>query len=346
MRNKKIFHLTVFLVLFIFIGITPLFAGDPARTGTAAGVQVLVPVGARDLAMGGANVANTEGLDAIFWNPGGLSSMKGTASGVFSTMNIFNDIKVNYVAVGVKMGRFGTLGISLKSFSFGDIPMTTIQDPDGASGRTFSPTFVTTGLTYSRRLTDAIQVGITGKVVYESVPRASANAFAVDAGIQYHELGGIPGLSFGLVVKNVGTNMSYSGSGLTTQAVEEGKVAQDFYDRISSSDQLPALIELAVGYKRVVAEDNTVLLGALFQNNNFGNDAYKIGAEYMYKDLIALRGGYLFLNNVQSSDVLYRFTLGLGLHVKLGNTDFSLDYSYRDSQYFDGNNLFSIKVGF
>jgi hypothetical protein len=309
-------------------------------------VQTKVPVGARDLAMGGANIANTVGLDAIYWNPAGLSSMKNNAAGVFSTMSIFNDINVNYVAIGLRMGRLGSMGVSLKAFDFGDIPVTTTEDPDGASGRTFSPTFVTTGLTYSRLLTDAIQVGFTGKLIYESIPRASASAFAFDAGIQYHELGGIPGFSIGLTVKNIGGNMTYQGSALTTQASTGSLGQNEFVDRIASSDQLPAMVELGAGYKRLIAENNTVTVSGLFLNNNFGNDAFKIGGEYMFQDLIALRGGYLLENNTAAEDNLYRFTAGVGLHYNLGGSDVTFDYTYRDSQYFDGNNLFSLRIGF
>ena len=79
-----------------------------------------------------------------------------TAAGQFSTMTIFNDVSVNYLGLGVKSEELGAFGVSIKSFDFGDIPYTTNQDMDGSSGRTFSPTFVTVGLTYSNLLTDVI----------------------------------------------------------------------------------------------------------------------------------------------------------------------------------------------
>ncbi|GAB4369104.1 MAG: type IX secretion system outer membrane channel protein PorV [Calditrichia bacterium] len=343
MRHKIIIFISVFLLLMLTVG---LYAGDADRIGTAAGVQVLVPVGARDLALGGADIANTSGLDAIYWNPAGLSLMKNTAGALFSTMTIFNDINVNYLAIGVKSGRFGTVGFSLKAFDFGDIPLTTVEDMDGASGRTFSPTFVTTGLTYSRMLTDAILVGATGKLIFESIPRASASAFAFDIGIQYHNLGRVQGLSLGLAVKNIGTNMQYSGSGMLAQATEKGSAFQDFRRRETSSDQLPANVELGLSYKRNIAENNSITVAGIFQNNNLDNDQYKFGAEYAYSDLIFLRGGYLLAQNVESENQLYTFTLGLGLHYKVGGTDLTLDYAFRDSQYFDGNNMFSLRIGF
>lgn len=341
MRKHKLTWAIAVIMLVLLMGLPSVYAGDEARTGTASGEQLLVPVGARDLALGGSNVAFSSGLDAIYWNPAGFSSMSSRAAGTFSTMTIFNDIKVNYLAIGVKAGKFGSVGFSLKAFDFGNIPYTTVEDMDGASGRTFSPTFLTGAVTYSRKLTDAIQVGISGKFITEQVPRASGSAVAFDIGIQYHELGGISGLSMGLVVKNIGTDMQYSGSAFLL------KDAQGNFSEIpTASFQLPATVELGVGYKRNINEENSLILNGNFVNNNFGNDNFKFGAEYNYNDLIALRGGYLFAQDVEAEAQLYTFTLGVGLHYKFGNTDLSLDYAFRDSQYFDGNNLFQLTIGF
>ncbi len=346
MRKRKLIWLFIFVAILLFAALSPVYGGDPARTGTAGGEQLLVPVGARDLAMGGANIAMTTGLDAIYWNPAGFSSMQNRAAGLFSTMNIFEDIRISYLAVGVAAGNIGHIGVSIKTFDFGDIPVTTNADMDGASGQTFSPNFFTLGLTYSKRLTDAIQVGVTGKVISESIPRANASAYAFDVGIQYHQLGGIDGLSVGFAVKNIGTDLNYEGGGLVQQFVNPETGLQEFTQRSAATHTLPANFELGVGYKREVAENNTVRITGIFQNNDFGNDSYSFGGEYAYSDLIAVRGGYRFYDGIDAEDVLYKLTLGVGLHYKLGATDVTFDYAYRDSQYFNGNNMFSIKIGF
>lgn len=345
MNRKKLFLILTMFTLVVFVGSLPLYGGDVARTGTAGGVQVQVPVGARSLAMAGANVADVQGLEAIYWNPAGLGTFKGKAAGTLSTMQIFNDINVNYLALGVNMGRLGALGFSLKAFDFGDIPVTTNQDMDGLSGETFAPTFVTTGLTYSKRLTDAISVGITSKIILESIPRASATAVAFDMGIQYLSLGGINGLSMGLAVKNIGTSMQYTGSAFLVQAKDAGSALDDFREIPTAKANLPATVELGLGYRYNIAEDNSLLFSGNFQNENFGQDAFRFGLEYGYSDFVALRAGYV-KQDVDSENQLYSFTAGLGLHTTLGTTDLSFDYAYRDSQYFDGNNLFSLTIGF
>lgn len=335
------------LTLAFICGIQFSFAGDVSRTGTAAAAQLTVPVGARYLSMGGANIANVEGVDGIYWNPSGLALMSNVATGVFSTMNIFNDVRVNYIAVGTQMGDLGNLAVSLKSFDFGDIPLTTVLDTEGSGGQTFSPTFATVGLTYAVQLTDVVKIGLTGKLITESIDRASASAFAVDAGIQYDNVGGNEGLSFGIVVRNVGTSMQYEGSGLTVESTEvNGGKFQGFTKREAASDDLPASFEIGLGYKSSIDEENSLLVSTNFSNYNFGSDALRLGAEYMFNDMIALRGGYIYATDIDSEEQLYRFTAGVGFQYNISGMDLTLDYSFRDSQYFDGNNLFSLKLGF
>jgi len=71
----------------------------------------------------------------------------------------------------------------------------------------------------------------------------------------------------------------------------------------------------------------------------------KFGLEYQYTDLIALRGGYVDVARTSSTDTNYKWTLGAGVNVPLGNVKFGFDYAYRDSEYFDGNNMFSFTLG-
>jgi hypothetical protein len=346
MKKNKLIGLTTFMVVMLLLGMQLSHAGDPARIGTASGEQVLIPVGARSMALAGANAAFTSGLEAIYWNPAGFSRMNSRAAGMFSTMQIFSDISVNYLAVGVDAGQIGSFGFSIKSLGFGDIPLTTLEDSDGASGQTFSPSFVTGALTYSRALTDAIYVGVSGKLISESIPRASASALAFDIGIQYLAVGNIPGFSMGLVVKNIGTKIQYGGSAFLAPATDEGSTTSDFRSRPTASHQLPATVELGLGYERQIAEEHALMLSGNFANNNFGNDDWKLGLEYMYTDLIALRGGYIFTENIESEDQLFTYSLGLGLHYNVSGTDLMFNYAYRAQQYFDGNNLFEFVVGF
>lgn len=345
MISRKIYSGLVILAIIVGFAAAPLYSGDADRIGTAAGVQVQVPVGARDIALAGADLSNTYGLNAIFWNPAGLPRMDRAAVAQFSYMSIFNDIGVNYLAVAYNDEDLGAFGFSIKSFGFGDIPFTTNEDMDGASGRVFSPTFVTVGLSYARALTEFVNIGITAKIINESIDRAAASAVAFDIGLQYAGLGGIDGVNFGVAVKNIGTNMKYEGSALGDNYLDpNGK--EYFLNTPSASNQLPTAIELGLSYKALMNEDNSVLIAGNFQSNNFENDAMKFGVEYNYTNFLFARGGYVLGMGTESESQLYDFALGAGIKYDIGDIMFAFDYAYRNSQYFDGNSVFTLELHF
>ena len=148
---KKI--LLLFLVILLAASV---YAGDVARKGTTGAEQLLIPVGARGIATGGSFLANVSGLESIYYNPAGLDVTQRTEA-MFSYVSYLADINVSYFAVGTSLGDFGSIGIDLKTLDFGDIPVTTVQFPDG-DGTTYSPTYLTLGFTYSKVLTDRISI--------------------------------------------------------------------------------------------------------------------------------------------------------------------------------------------
>ena len=333
MKNIKIFILAI-----LMLGVA--FAGDEARLGTTAGTQVSVPVGARDLAMAGADLVYTRGVDAVFWNPASIGGIQG-ATGTFSNMSYIADVNVNYFAVGTTMGQLGNIAVTAKSIDMGDIPITTVESMDG-TGASFSPTIMTMALTYGKAFTDRINFGITGKMIYESIPRASASTVAFDIGVQYVDFANINGLGLALVLKNIGGDLHYSGSGLKTEATSE--VYSEFFDREASYDQLPSSYSIASSYK--IGE--SIVLGASFVSNNTSYDEVNIGGEYNFNNMIYLRGGLnsAMVQDVDKDNVLFGPSFGFGIHYELLGVGLLLDYAYRPANYFSGNQLISLGFAF
>jgi hypothetical protein len=141
---------TLILLFILSINFT-LFAGDQTRKGTSGADQVLIPVGARSIATGGAFISTISGVEAIYYNPAGLDVMNGSEA-MFSFMNYIADINVSYVAIGAQLGDLGSLALDYKTIDFGDIPITTVDNPDG-TGQSYSPSYLIVGLTYSKVLT-------------------------------------------------------------------------------------------------------------------------------------------------------------------------------------------------
>jgi len=330
------------------------FAGGENRVGTDAAPELLIPVGARDIALGGSNIATTSGIEAIYWNPAGLARSKSSTNAMFSHMNYIADIGVEYVAISAGFEGFGTIGFSLKSVSVGEIPITTEDQPDGTGG-TFSPTLVNLGLTYSRLLTDRISVGVTANLISERLDRVSANGFAFNAGVQYNGLGGVNGLSVGVAVKNIGPQMQFQGDGL----LREGQINDILrpgsnYRVTAASFELPSTIELGLAYAVDIGEQNGLNITGMFQNNNFSVDEYKLGAEYNYDNTFFLRGGYNLSESKKNNSLtvtdktsfIYGFTAGAGINYPVGNLDLTFDYAFRAVNFFQNNHVFAVKLGF
>src|SRR5690554_5110415 len=322
--------------------------GGQDRAGTSAAPELRIPVGGQYLAMNGAAVAIASGLEAIYWNPAGVYHTNTDASALFSYRSYIADMSMSFAAVSGNFGEFGTLGISFRDLSIGDINVTTMDQPDG-TGEIISTTYFVLGLTYSKLLSDRVSIGANINLINESWANVSATGFSVDAGVQYRDLF-VSGLAIGVVVKNLGGAMQYDGSGLIVQATDpNSERGQTFYKVTAASFELPSEIALGVSYTRALNEENYLSISGAFVNNNYAFDDYKVGLEYSYKNIAFLRGGYLF--SPQATDERMNIwedsTLGVGLNLKEFSTlDISVDYAYIPVQFFDANNTFSIRVNF
>ncbi|MGB5530446.1 MAG: PorV/PorQ family protein, partial [Ignavibacteriaceae bacterium] len=268
----------IILILIPILIATSIYAGDVARKGTTGAEQLLIPVGARGIATGGAFLANLTGLESIYYNPAGLDVYPQTEA-MFSYINYLADINVSYFAVGTSLGDFGSIGLDLKSFDFGDIPITTEQFPDG-TGQTYSPSFLTIGFTYSKILTDRISIGTNLKLISENIQNTSATGFAIDAGVQYRFS---ESLMIGAAVKNIGTNMEYSGPDLSTRTGIPGSIpgsSSGSYQIITEAFQIPSFFQLSLTYAFDFNEQNNLLLAGAYTANNSLEDIANFGLEY------------------------------------------------------------------
>lgn len=345
--------LTKIALTFLLLVIIPadIFASNPAKRGTAGAVELLLPVGARGTSLAGSMLSSPSGVEAIHWNPAGLAAgMRGSSvETMFSHMNYIAEVDVDYAAVGIKFGKSGALGFSFRTVDFGDIPVTTEDFPSG-TGETFSPTFVSIGVSYARQLTDRILVGATTKIITESILRTSALGIALDAGVIYSVKGGSPlsGLRFGVALKHIGPSMRFRGEDLERQVIppdsDPAAVAEPL-SVVAQSFELPSAFELGLSYDVHFVDKNRLTIMGAFQNANFGNDHYLGGLEYAYNDQLFLRAGY-GSSDRDSDRYIYGVTLGAGVSYPLGNLSVNVDYAYMDTEFFEGTNTFSVRLGF
>jgi|SRR5690554_26454 len=335
----------ILLVILTMMYITSLNAGDVSRKGTSGAEQLLIPVGARGIATGGAFISTLTGLEAIYYNPAGFGLHQRTEA-MFSYMNYIADINVSYFAAGTNLGEFGSIAFSLKTLDVGDIPVTTNEFPDG-TGETYSPGFLTIGLTYSKLLTDRISIGTNLKLISETIENVSATGFAIDAGVQYRLNQQI---SIGAAIKNIGDNMVFSGQGLRQSTSVPGTAPgapTATYEVVAEPFQLPSYFEMSAAYSYNFNEQNNFIIGSTYTANNNLEDRVHFGLEYGFMQTFFVRGGYNLLveNNDQST---YGLTFGAGLNYGFADgMGLTFDYAFREVKEFPtSNHIFTIKMWF
>lgn len=336
---KKMF---LFLITAGFVSL--LYAGDVARKGTNGAEELLIPVGARGIATGGAFLSTLTGLESIYYNPAGLDISKRTEA-MFSYMTYIADINISYLAVGTSLGDFGSFAFSFKSLDVGNIPVTTNDQPDG-TGSTYSPGFITVGLTYSKVLTDRVSIGTNFKLLSETIGNTSASGFAIDAGVQYKFTDQI---FLGATVKNIGSNMVFSGQDLRQRSNIKGSQPGSptgMFEAVAESFQIPSYFELSLAYSLNFDEENDLMFGSAFTANNSLEDKLHFGLEYSFMNNFFVRGGYSFLME-NTDESIYGFTAGAGVNYDFSDIGVSFDYAYRDVKEFPtSNHIFTVKLSF
>jgi len=339
-KNLSAFFLALAVLL---LCVSETQAGNERRVGTAGANELLLPVGSRATALGGSMTAMVSGVEAIHWNPAGVSRGTGVEA-MFSNMQYIADVNLNYFAVSSNFEGVGTFALSLRSLDFGDIPVTTVNAPEG-TGETFSPNFIVGGLTYSRAFTDRIYGGFTMKLVSERIQRTSAGGLAFDFGVQYFS---DFGLRLGVALKNLGPEMQYDGPDLETFVQipgQEPTARPRAVGLTAAAFELPSTLEIGVGYNFIPSEGHNLAVMGTFENSNFGNDEFHGGLEYSYSDMLFLRGGYA-MQAPNNDDNIYGPTFGAGVKFNVTGTAIAFDYAYRVVDFFDANQWFTLKVGF
>jgi hypothetical protein len=335
----KVFCLIVVAMLLCS---TALYAGGDERIGTSGASELRIPVGSRMSSLAGAGVAEAVGAEAMYWNPAGMAYFDGTEV-MFTNLQYFADIDINYFAAMTQLGDFGSLGVSAKIINFGDIEKTTVDAP-GGTGEIISPGYSIIGLTYSRRFTDRVAFGATAMLINEKIQQLTATGVAFDFGFIYDP--GWQGLKFGLVVKNYGPDMRFGGSNFDVESPVPNAppgTPDRTYRSQSATFELPSSVQLGMAWNLLNMDKNRATVMGLFQSNNLSQDEFRGGIEYGFDDMFFLRGGYV---GAKQDEYLFGATFGAGLTLPLGNTSLSFDYSWAQTELFDNSQFFTVKFGF
>ncbi len=358
-----------------------LFADNgPVRSGQAGFTQLLINGWGSSSGMGNSNSAGVSGVEAFYLNIAGLGHVQGSELG-FSRTSLLGGtgININTFGFGQRVGG-GALGVSVMSFSLGQIPITTVQQPDGGIG-TYKPSISNINVGYAYNFTDQISAGINMKVISESTPDVRTSGVAFDAGLQFATqllkntnalktkyLSDNPAakrgsdIRFGVSIKNLGPDLRYSGDGLATKSNINGNSFTTTTSQRSDKTQLPSLINIGLAYDFRLDQKAGMywhrLTAAMnFTNNSFSSNQTSFGLEYAYKEILMLRGGFDYEKGIFNYDtrrtaytgVCMGATVQIPLAKKIkdkreNNNMLGVDYSYRATNPFTGTHTFGLRI--
>ncbi|MBD3290095.1 PorV/PorQ family protein [candidate division KSB1 bacterium] len=192
---------------------------------------------------------------------------------------------------------------------------------------TFGAHDLAIGLTYSRQVTDQLQIGGNLRYVEEKLDDATAANWALDIGTVFHT--GLKSFRIAMVGRNFGPDVNFA----------------EYDERIQlepASVKMPMSFNLGCAYdilENVDGNPHLWTVAAEFIHPNDGPEKVNIGTEYSFQDFLSLRGGYRFNYDEEG------LTLGGGIKVKTSSLAVSFNYSYWAFGVLGDVNMFSIGLG-
>ena len=309
------------LVALLSAMVSPAFAGNRDRSGQAGASHLLIDPWARTSGMAGAGVAEVRGLESVFSNVAGLTSVRKTELAFNRTQYLVGSgcgININSIGIAQHLGKqkdFGVIALSFFSQNFGEVMITTTDQPEGGLGH-FSPTLTYIGLHYAKSFNNFIKGGVSIKIINERISDSKATGFAIDAGVQY-VTGKFENFKIGVTLKNIGLPMRYSGDGLSVRARITSQDYEQTLEMRSAEFEMPSLLSIGISYDllffgakyadyskedlaaegltRDDAEHRLTFAGA-FTANSYTRDVFSIGLEYGFRNIFMIRAGYGFEN--------------------------------------------------
>ena len=319
---EKRVYLLILMVSLLLRGPVLRAAFTSKSAGTSGAAFLKVGAGARPTGMGGAYTAVSDDVNAIYWNTAGLSTIKSKYEFVAMRADVFQSIQYNFFAFAYPMREHGTIAVGLINLNITGIEQRA-ADSDSPDS-TFSSNDSAYTLAYSKKLTFAglpsydeeggLHVGLSGKVIRQTLSAEAANTFAADLGALY-KFRERP-MSVGFALQNLGASQKYK----------------------NESDPLPLTIKLGTSYRlgqdwamsgvRSGEERRTGLLLALDLHAPRDNDpSIRLGTEFTHgwseNMAVSARAGYETGRTRQIEGTGSGVSAGAGVSYKFFTFDFA-----------------------
>lgn len=319
-----------------------------------------IGVDAAALGMANTAVASTDDVNATYWNPAGLISLKDNQIGLMHANYFANIAQYDYIAYASPIDDRSAWGVSLIRFGVDDILNTTeLIDSQGNIDYNRISLFSTAdyGFTfsYARKLpVQGFQYGVNAKIIRRIIGKfADSWGFGFDIGLQYEK----NDWKLGLMVRDITTTYNvWNIDEKEYQKIADAVPGQN-QDLPESTEITAPKAQLGLSKKFIIRYDYSLLAAANLNmrfsktNDIFSNDFVSIdpalGFEFGYLDLVFLRAGVGNFQNIQQLDntkkVGFQPNIGLGFKYKGIQVDYALtDLGNQSAALY--SNIFSLKV--
>jgi hypothetical protein len=286
------------LILLLIIAGSAVSVGQ-SKVATSAAPFLAMPIGARAIGMGSANVAISADALSAYYNPGAIS-MLGYSQALASHTWWLVGTKFDWVGVVINLDGANAVSVNFTQLDYGEDIVTTDYQQNG-TGEKWAASDLAIALSYARNLTDRFAIGGSAKYIQQKIWNSSASAFGVDVGLLYNT--GFNGLKIGMSISNFGSDMRMDGKDLF-QAIDLDPANlgdnNKLITRMKTDDwPLPLLFRAGVSMDAMKTDELrlTVAADALRPSDN--GESINVGGELGYKEMLFLRAGkrQLFLDN-------------------------------------------------
>jgi len=321
-----------FLIIILFTSLFetraqlfPILGGQRAGISTAQFLKL--GVGSRSSAMGDAFVAIANDASALYWNPAGLVQFDRNEV-IFSHNNWVVDISHDFAGAVYHLNDENSFGLAFTSLSMDQMKVTTEFAPFG-TGEYFSFGDIAFAVTYSRKMTDQFSFGGTVRYIEETLDKLKMRGVMIDLGTYYWT--GLGTTRFAVTVSNFGNQMAPDGKVLLI-----GKREKSDWQSYSP----PTIFRIGFAFEPYQDDDNKITTAIQLNHPNDNSENVATGLEYSWKNIVYLRGGYVF--NVDEQN----YSFGFGVHVPLSIAICSVDYSFTNFTKLGNSQKFSVILGF
>lgn len=346
-------RITVLLTGLLVFGFSGLWAQDyqPPVSGEGdydkraqTGMKfTTISIDPRASAIGGSVTSLELGASSMFYNPAGMTGVKNFGEVSFGMVQWIAGIQHNQASLALQPGggSYGTVGLMVRSVDYGEFEGTIRADVEKGyiDTEVFEPNAVEVGLSYARTLTNRFSVGGTVKYVRQNLGSSTVD-YESGASLANREtqsnLLGTPAFDFGVRYR------------IGFKSLTIGMSARNFAPAIEfeeESFELPLTLQMGLSMDMLdlapaLTQNHSLLLSVDAANPRDYSEQLSIGGEYVFMDILSLRGGYVYPHDERG------LSMGTGLNYGISGVELNVDYAYTSFGRFENVNRIAMALRF